>query len=91
MGLRLGIREGVQRPTVRHYSEKRYKSEFLHWILPSRAQEPSKRRGGKIVGIRGEKRKAEEHGTPNQLSRPQKDSQRLKRKAQGLHGSVPIL
>lgn len=80
----------MQRPTARHiFQRKDINCNVPLDSSPKSSGTKQKVGGGNCRHRRGQ-RKAEEHGPLNQLSRPHKDSPRLKRKAQGLHGSVPV-
>lgn len=72
----------------RFYAERRSKLEVSTWPLPSELREVHGRGGEKTVGVR-DWRTPGEHGPQTQLNRAPMSSQRLKRKAQGLHGCAP--
>lgn len=60
----------------------------LHQIPPSVPRETCGR-SRKSVSVRGDRRMPWEQGTLNQLSKAQKNSQRLKQRAEGRHRSQP--
>lgn len=59
----------------------------IHQIPPSVLRESCGRRGRKIERVRGDRGMPWEQGTLNQLSKAQKNSQRLKQQAEGRHRS----
>lgn len=81
----------VQSPP-QNIMQRESKLEVSIGLLTSKIWEYHRRRGGKTIGVRGW-RTTGECGPPNQLCRVYLGSQRLKRQARGLYGSVqgPLL